>query len=439
MSLKVETEKLVPGKVEILLPAFSPDGRMISYIRLTDPDALNELRDLGCLSVMDARTQEEKLDIKGDLVALNYRERGRGYLDLIPVWSPDSRFVYFHYDDPAWESIGPRWSLYRADMTTGQVIRMPFPIEEYRINTIEVSPSGKWIALNSRQRWKPYERRFFWKTTKRMILADQLVVAESGGENPVNVVDWPAERVRHQEELGDFHWSPAEDLLAYIVRFRESRYKEESFLYLYDPATREIRELFRTSEHIDHFSWSPEGESVYFHTRDPRSQKSSRRYSLYRVLAASGQTDRITHHQEFFYPMTPASGSHVLLETHLEAGGRGISLMDSTTGKIQTVVKTGYNLYPVWSPTGESFVYLRTKPDAKPFWTWPAEPVLQFVKGGPPVKLAPVDSSARLTNCRPAYSPDGRTILFVAKDESEDAQARFPGLWISRISEDPSA
>lgn len=131
-----------------------------SYIRLTDPDALNELRDLGCLTVVDARTQEEKLDIKGDLVALNYRERGRGYLDLVPVWSPDSRFVYFHYDDPAWESIGPRWSLYRADMTTGQVIRMPFPIEEYRINTIEVSPSGKRIALNSRQRWKPYEKRF---------------------------------------------------------------------------------------------------------------------------------------------------------------------------------------------------------------------------------------------------------------------------------------
>ena len=126
MSLKVETEKLVPGKVEILLPSFSPDGRMISYIRLTDPDALNELRDLGCLTVVDARTQEERLDIKGDLVALNYRERGRGYLDLFPVWSPDSRFVYFHYDDPAWESIGPRWSLYRADMTTGQVIRMPF-------------------------------------------------------------------------------------------------------------------------------------------------------------------------------------------------------------------------------------------------------------------------------------------------------------------------
>ena len=184
MSLKVETEKLVPGKVEILLPSFSPDGQMISYIRLTDPDALNELRDLGCLTVVDARTQEEKLDIKGDLVALNYRERGRGYLDLVPVWSPDSRFVYFHYDDPAWESIGPRWSLYRADMTTGQVIRMPFPIEEYRINTIEVSPSGKRIALNSRQRWKPYEKRFFWKTTKRMILADQLVVADNGGGKP---------------------------------------------------------------------------------------------------------------------------------------------------------------------------------------------------------------------------------------------------------------
>jgi len=439
MSLKVETEKLVPGKVEILLPTFSPDGQMISYIRLTDPDALNELRDLGCLSVVEVGTGEQKLDIKGDLVALNYRERGRGYLDLLPVWSPDSRYVFFHYDDPSWESIGPRWSLYRADLSTGQVIRMPFPIEEYRINTIGVSPSGQLIALNSRQRWKPYEKRFLWKTTRRLILADQLVVSGIGGDNPFNVIEWPRERHRHQEELGDFHWSPSEDLLVYIIRFRESRYKEESFIYLLDPASRQVRELFRTPEHIDHFSWSPDGQSIYFHTRDPRSQKSSRRYSLYRIHPHSGQQDKMTDHQEFFYPMTPARGNLVLLETHLEAGGRGVSLMDATTGEIQTVVKTGYNLYPVWAPTGESFVYLRTKPDAKPFWTWPAEPVLQFVAGGPPVKLAPVDSSSRLTNCRPAYSPDGRTVLFVAKDESEDAQARHPGLWISRILEDTGA
>lgn len=372
MSLKVETEKLVPGKVEILLPTFSPDGQMISYIRLTDPDALNELRDLGCLSVVEAGTGEQKLDIKGDLVALNYRERGRGYLDLLPVWSPDSRYVFFHYDDPSWESIGPRWSLYRADLSTGQVIRMPFPIEEYRINTIGVSSSGQLIALNSRQRWKPYEKRFLWKTTRRLILADQLVVSGISGENPFNVIEWPRERHRHQEELGDFHWSPTEDLLAYIIRFRESRYKEESFIYLLDPAGRQVRELFRTPEHIDHFSWSPDGQSIYFHTRDPRSQKSSRRYSLYRIHPHSGQQDKMTDHQEFFYPMTPSRGNLVLLETHLEAGGRGVSLMDATTGEIRTVVKTGYNLYPVWAPTGESFVYLRTKPDAKPFWTWPA-------------------------------------------------------------------
>ena len=112
--------------------------------------------------------------------------------------------------------------------------------------------------------------------------------------------------------------------------------------------------------------------------------------------------------------------------------------MDSPDGEMRTVVKTGYNLYPVWAPSGESFVYLRTKPDAKPFWTWPTEPVLQYVHGGPPVKLAPVDSSSRLTSCRPSFSPDSRQILFIAKDESEDAQARFPGVWITRIL-DPSS
>ena len=433
MAVKVETEKLIPGKVEILLPRFSPDGRKVSYIRLTDPDALNELRDLGCLSVMESGTGRELLDIKGDLVALNYRERGRGYLDLLPVWSPDSRFVYFHYDDPSWESIGPRWSLYRADLDTGQVIRMPFSIEDYRVNTVEVSPTGNYLALNTRQRWKPYERKFLWKTTRRMILADQLVVCGNGGENPVNVVEWPRERHYQSEELGDFHWSPSEDLLAYIVRFREGRYREECFLYSYDPVSHSVRELFRTSEHLDHFTWSPDGTAILFHTRDTRAQQSARRYSIHRVLPRTGETDRLTDHQEFFYPIAPEKGDQILLETHLESGGRGISLMEIPGGTIRTVVRTGYNLYPSWSPTGDAFVYLRTKPDAKPFWTWPAEPVLQMVGGSPPVKLAPVDSSSRLTSCRPIFSPDGRTILFVAKDESEDAQARFPGLWISRI------
>lgn len=435
MAVKVETEKLVLGKVEVLLPRYSPDGQMISYIRLTDPDALNELRDLGCLSVMDAGTGEDRLEIKGDLVALNYRERGRGYLDLVPVWSPDSRFVFFHYDDPAWESIGPRWSLYRADLTTGQVIRMPFPIEEYRVNTVDVSPTGSYLALNTRQRWKPYERKFLWKRTKRMILADQLVVCGSAGENPVNVIEWPMDRLHHSEELGDFHWSPSEDVLAYIIRFREGRYKEESILYTYDPSTRSVRELFRTSEHLDHFCWTPDGEGILFHTRDTRAQKSFRRYSIHRVLPRTGSSERLTDHQEFFYPIAPEKGNRILLETHLESGGRGVSLMEIPGGEIRTVVKTGYNLYPAWSPMGDAFVYLRTKPDAKPFWTWPAEPVLQMVEGGAPVKLAPVDSSARLTSCRPVFSPDGKSILFVAKDESEDAQARFPGLWLSRILE----
>lgn len=433
MAVKVETEKLVPGKVEILLPRFSPDGQKISYIRLTDPDALNELRDLGCLSVMEARTRQELLDIKGDLVALNYRERGRGYLDLMPVWSPDSRFVYFHYDDPAWESIGPRWSLYRADLSTGQVIRMPFSIDEYRVNTVDVSPTGKFLALNTRQRWKPYERKFFWKSTRRMILADQLVVCGPGGEDPVNVIEWPNDRLHQSENLGDFHWSPSADLLAYIVRFREGRYKEECFLNVYDPETRSVREIFRTTEHLDHFTWTPDGASILFHTRDPRAQKSSRRYSIFRVSPTTGESQKLTDHQEFFYPIAPEKGDRILLETHLEAGGRGISLMEVSGGAISTVVRTGYNLYPAWAPSGDAFVYLRTKPDAKPFWTWPAEPVLQMVEGNPPVKLAPVDSSSRLTSCRPIFSPDGRTVLFVAKDESEDAQARFPGLWISRI------
>ncbi len=438
MAAKIETEKLVPGKVEILLPRFSPDGKMISYVRLTDPDALNELRDLGCLSVIESGTGKELLDVKGDMVVLNYRERGRGYLDLLPVWSPDSRYLYFHYDDPAWESIGPLWSLYRADLATAQVIRMPFAVEEYRVNTVEISPSGKYLAMNTRQRWKPYERRFLWKKTKRMILADQLVISEFEGSNPVNVIDWPADKRHMDEELGDFHWSPVEDLVVALVRFREGKYKEECLLYAYHPETRTLREIFRTSEHLDHFTWTPDGRSILFHTRDNRAQKSSRKYSVHRVDPRTGYADTLTDHQEFFYPIAAQEKGRILFETHLEAGGRGLSIMDSPEGEMRTVVKTGYNLYPVWAPSGESFVYLRTKPDAKPFWTWPTEPVLQYVHGGPPVKLAPVDSSSRLTSCRPSFSPDSRQILFIAKDESEDAQARFPGVWITRIL-DPSS
>ena len=103
------------------------------------------------------------------------------------------------------------------------------------------------------------------------------------------------------------------------------------------------------------------------------------------------------------------------------------------------MVKTGYSLYPLWSPTGDSFLYLRTKPDSKPFWTWPTEPFLQRVSGGAPNRVLPVDATAKLVNCRPAFSPSGREILFVAKDEEEESADRFAGLWLSRILESGGA
>ena len=434
-AVKVETRKLIPGKVELLVPSFSPDGSMISYVQLTDPDAMNERRDLGCLTVVSSDGGEEILDIRGDLVALNYRERGRGYIDLLPVWSPDSRYLYFHFDDPQWESIGPRWSLFRADLRTKEVFQLPFSIDQYRVNTVEVSPSGEFLALHTRQRWKDYTERFFWKKKVRKILADQLVVSGYSGDHPVNIIDWPEDRLHHQEELGDFHWSPSEDLLGVIVRFKEGRGREECFLYLYDPKSKNRREIFRTREHLDHFAWSPDGKSIFFHTKDPQIQTPSKRYSVHRVDVDSGQVERLTEHQEFFYPIAPREGSTILLETHLDGGGRGISLLDQKTGDIVTVVKSGFNLYPSWAPSGEAFVYLRTKPDGKPFWTWPTEPTLQMVGGGSPIRLAPVDASSRLMSCKPSFSPDSREVLFVAQDESEEANARFPGIWRSTIQE----
>ncbi len=432
-AVRVETTKLVPGKVELLVPSFSPDGRMISYVRLTDPDAMNERRDLGCLTVISSDGGEERLDIRGDLVALNYRERGRGYIDLLPVWSPDSRYLYFHFDDPAWESIGPRWSLFRADLETKDVFKLPFAIDEYRVNTVDVSPSGRFLALHTRQRWKDYTERFLWKKKVRKILADQLVVCGASGENPVNIIEWPQERLHHEEELGDFHWSPKGDLLAVIVRFKEGRGREECFIYLYDPERQDRREIFRTREHLDHFTWSPDGRFLFFHTRDLQIQKPSRRYSIHRIEVETGHVDQLTEHQEFFYPIAPLSGDNILLETHLEGGGRGISLLNLPSQEITTVVKSGFNLYPLWAPSGESFVYLRTKPDGKPFWTWPTEPTLQMVSGGAPIKLAPVDASSKLMSCRPSFSPDSREILFVSQDESEESNARFPGIWRSTI------
>lgn len=110
-------------------------------------------------------------------------------------------------------------------------------------------------------------------------------------------------------------------------------------------------------------------------------------------------------------------------------------MLEQSSGEIATVVKSGFNLYPTWAPSGNAFVYLRTKPDGKPFWTWPTEPTLQMVGGGPPVRLAPVDASSRLMSCKPSFSPDSREILFVAQDESEEANARFPGIWRSTIME----
>ncbi len=434
---KIETEPLFPGKFEVVVPGISPDGNRVAFVRLTDPDTIHETRDLGCLTVLDLKTKAVLHDVGKNLVAVNYRERGRGANELIFVWSPDSRYITFHQDRPQWEHHGARWSLFRLDTETGTVDPFPFDPEEFRAQAILPSSSGGFLAIHSRQRWKPYTRKILWKTTHHIVLGDQLVVCGPLGEDPVNVIDWPKERYKHEESLGDFRWSPAADQLAYIVRFKDGRFREECLLFLYDVRTKTSRELFRTSEHLDHFSFSGDGRALWFHTRDRRIENPRKRNSLYSLDIESGESTLLLEHREFFYPLLPRTSpngvSPVLMEMQLESGGRGIALYHPEDHSVQPVVKTGYSLYPLWSPAGDSFLYLRTKPDSKPFWTWPTEPFLQRIGGGSPSRLLPVDATAKLVNCRPSYSPSGREIVFVAKDEAEDSSERFAGLWLSRI------
>jgi TolB protein len=437
---KIETEPLFPGNVEVVVPAFSPDGTKVAFVRLTDPDTIHETRDLGCLTILDRETRTVLHDVGKNLVAVNYRERGRGANELVFAWSPDSRYLTFHQDRQQWEHHGSRWSLFRFDTRTGSVDPFPFDPEGFRAQAILPSPSGQYLAIHSRQRWKPYTRKILWKTSQHVVFGDQLVVCGPLGEDPVNVIDWPRERHKQEESLGDFHWSPDKDALAYIVRYKDGRFREECLLLHYDVRTRTTRELFRTSEHLDHFSFSGDGRTLWFHTRDRRIENPQRRNSVYRLDLESGESTLLLEHREFFYPLAPRTlHGHppILLEMQLESGGRGIALYHPEDHSTVPVVKAGYSLYPLWSPAGDSFLYLRTKPDSKPFWTWPTEPVLQKTGGGSPNKLLPVDASAKLVNCRPAFSRTGREIVFVAKDEADDSNERFAGLWLSRV--DPAS
>jgi dipeptidyl aminopeptidase/acylaminoacyl peptidase len=278
---------------------------------ITDPNQVNS---------------KSKLDVQPFTVDKLYMTRTVGESD----WSPDGKQVAFI------TNISGRSNLWVVPAAGGWPLQLT--VSDQRQVSVTWSPNGRWIAYAS-----DYDGNEQW---------DLFVVSPSNGQ-VTNLTNTP--EIAEENPV----WSPDGDLLAYIVKPKESSTYEIDIM---EVATKKVRHLTtNTPKELGNFSpmWSKDGKWIVFSQQYATGKDSN----LFIAEVATGKATNLTPHDgEHNYSASDISpdGKTLLITSDAYNGYDNVGLLDIATKKISWLTRDK------WEITSQNF-----SPDGKRA-TWAA-------------------------------------------------------------------
>jgi dipeptidyl aminopeptidase/acylaminoacyl peptidase len=225
------------------------------------------------------------------------------------------------------------------------------------------------------------------------------------------------------EKDGHPAWSPAGDTIAFTARREQEGAKDdEPQLYLIAPDGGEARRAATVATGVEAFRWLPDGRRIAFVSWvRPQLKGTAAQAKAHKAFKERKETGYVTSQAQYRYwdrnlPMDRVAHLH-LLELGDSAGGRGkarVRDLFEGTGYELTRADPDTNAFDV-SPDGKRIVFAFDPAEEKRIDGRNALAEIEL-KGG---KVRVVARDAAWDFSAPRYSPDGRTIAFIASHQGK--------------------
>jgi Tol biopolymer transport system component len=195
-------------------------------------------------------------------------------------------------------------------------------------------------------------------------------------------------------------FSPDGARIAYVST-KEEDYFSLASLYLYNPETKEEKELVSGVQ--SSLAWSPDGRKIYYSKATRKNKFWSSYNDLFVYDLGSEKETRLTYAQRAKYPAISPSGDRLAYVTESDGTANLVVVaVDGTSQRFLTNFKEGEQVYtPAWSPDGSTLVFGYSERKAQRLASISAQGTdFKFLTEGPE------DSR------NPTFTPDGKRIIF---------------------------
>src|SRR5262245_2094172 len=242
-----------------------------------------------------------------------------------------------------------------------------------QVGGVQVSPDGKRVVFTVREAVTDGEHSEY---------VTQLHMANADGSDPVQLT--------HGAKSSDNpHWAPDGKTIAFV----SSRAGKRD-LWLIRPAGGEASQLTGVKTAVSGYKWSPDGKSIAFTALDAltvEEEKGSREKNDARVVDEAIKLSRL----------------YVVSAEEPNKGKREVRQLTKGNSSVNGGTRAGFD----WSPDGKTIVVSHAKTPRPDDWTTSDLALVDVATGAmKPLVGTPAAEFA------PFYSPDGKTIAYVASD-----------------------